>query len=80
MDKSTAKILYKDGEPCKHPGCLSHVSHPCEGCGRTAGRGHVFMGVDMGNGKDCAVEIQGCYVDGEFHITKTKVLVDGQFS
>lgn len=26
------------GEPCGHPGCLSHVSHPCEGCGRIAGR------------------------------------------
>lgn len=25
-------------EPCDHPGCLSHVTHPCEGCGRTAGR------------------------------------------
>lgn len=21
-------------EPCSHPGCKSHVSHPCEGCGR----------------------------------------------
>jgi putative endonuclease len=20
-------------EPCGHPGCLNHVSHPCEGCG-----------------------------------------------
>ena len=20
--------------PCKHPGCKSHVSHPCEGCGK----------------------------------------------
>jgi hypothetical protein len=29
---------YKDGEPCSHPGCLSHISHPCEGCGRTGGR------------------------------------------
>lgn len=29
---------YTDGQPCKHPGCLSHVSHPCEGCGRIAGR------------------------------------------
>jgi hypothetical protein len=29
---------YKDGEPCEHPGCLSHISHPCEGCGRVAGR------------------------------------------
>ena len=26
-----------DGYPCNHPGCLSHISHPCEGCGRTAG-------------------------------------------
>lgn len=28
----------KDGAPCSHPGCLHHVSHPCEGCGRVAGR------------------------------------------
>jgi hypothetical protein len=27
-----------DGVPCKHPGCLSHLSHPCEGCGRIGGR------------------------------------------
>lgn len=26
-----------DGVPCAHPGCLHHVSHPCEGCGRVAG-------------------------------------------
>jgi hypothetical protein len=26
------------GEPCGHPGCLSHVTHPCEGCGRIGGR------------------------------------------
>ena len=26
------------GQPCPHPGCLSHVSHPCEGCGRVMGR------------------------------------------
>lgn len=25
------------GEPCRHPGCLSHVSHPCESCGRVGG-------------------------------------------
>lgn len=24
-------------EPCSHPGCMSHVSHPCEGCGRIVG-------------------------------------------
>ena len=23
--------------PCQHPGCLSHASHPCEGCGRLGG-------------------------------------------
>jgi hypothetical protein len=28
----------KDGEPCSHPGCLAHITHPCEGCGRIAGR------------------------------------------
>jgi len=27
----------RDGLPCGHPGCLSHVTHPCEGCGRIAG-------------------------------------------
>lgn len=25
-------------EPCGHPGCLSHINHPCEGCGRVGGR------------------------------------------
>jgi hypothetical protein len=30
--------IYRDGQPCPHPGCLSHVSHPCEGCGRIGGR------------------------------------------
>jgi len=27
----------KDGVPCGHIGCLNHVTHPCEGCGRTGG-------------------------------------------
>src|ERR1019366_5691030 len=30
----TAEQPYRDGEPCKHKGCLSHITHPCEGCGR----------------------------------------------
>ena len=29
--------VFKDGEPCAHSSCLSHVSHPCEGCGRIGG-------------------------------------------
>jgi len=25
-------------QPCGHPGCLHHFTHPCDGCGRIAGR------------------------------------------
>lgn len=32
-----ARRKLERGEPCSHPGCLSHVSHPCEGCGRVGG-------------------------------------------
>ena len=35
--------IYKDGEPCKHPGCLQHVTHPCEGCGRIAGKYDILQ-------------------------------------
>jgi hypothetical protein len=34
-------IIFADGEPCLHLGCRSHISHPCEGCGRTGARGVV---------------------------------------
>lgn len=27
----------KPGQPCGHPGCLAHITHPCEGCGRIGG-------------------------------------------
>ena len=27
-----------DGVPCGHAGCLNHISHPCEGCGRVGGK------------------------------------------
>jgi len=30
--------MLRDGEPCKHVGCLSHRTHPCEGCGRIEGK------------------------------------------
>jgi hypothetical protein len=36
------KVTYEDGQPCKHPGCLKHVTHPCEGCGRYVGRGRAY--------------------------------------
>lgn len=35
---------YKDSEPCSHRGCLAHISHPCDGCGRIGGRGEAFEG------------------------------------
>ena len=31
-------MKYRDGEPCKHTGCLAHRTHPCEGCGRIGGK------------------------------------------
>jgi len=34
----TGGAIVAEGEPCGHPGCLNHVSHPCEGCGRIAGK------------------------------------------
>ena len=30
------KVLM-DGEPCDQTGCLHHLLHPCEGCGRIGG-------------------------------------------
>jgi len=27
----------RDGDPCHHSGCLHHISHPCEVCGRIGG-------------------------------------------
>lgn len=32
-------MLLRPGQPCRHPGCLHHISHPCEGCGRIGGQG-----------------------------------------
>ena len=41
---------YPDGvacpHPCPHHGCLNHVSHPCEGCGRIAGINPRVMMLD----------------------------------
>lgn len=35
--------IFYSGEKCLHFGCLSHISHPCEGCGRIGGRGDVLV-------------------------------------
>ena len=39
----------RPGEPCGHPGCLSHITHPCEGCGRIGGQpGYVAVEIASG--------------------------------
>lgn len=38
----------RDGEPCDHKGCLNHMSHPCEGCGRIGGKG-LSYGTNIGS-------------------------------
>ena len=34
---------YPLGVPCNHPGCLNHITHPCEGCGRYGGMSWLPM-------------------------------------
>ncbi len=41
------KIKFENGQPCSHPGCLHHMKHPCEGCGRIAGQGVVYETEEM---------------------------------
>lgn len=36
------EIEYYDGQPCEHRGCMSHQSHPCEGCGRISAKGNIY--------------------------------------
>lgn len=49
----------KNGEPCDHPGCLNHITHPCEGCGRIGGiskktiRLYKWPRVNPGSCKGC---------------------------
>ena len=35
-------IKYDRFQPCGHKGCLQHISHPCEDCGRTGGDGIIY--------------------------------------
>ena len=49
-----------DGQPCGHPGCLNHISHPCEGCGRIGGMGegtlvHEMVHLEQGNKYSCGI-------------------------
>jgi hypothetical protein len=53
--------LLLDNEQCGHPGCLCHVSHPCEGCGRVAGK--IEVAVDPGSAyvDSCVVVCSQCH-------------------
>jgi len=57
-DFETGERLPPDGVACSHPGCLAHISHPCEGCGRIGGRNRIWLAVGAevtyrsGSGKD----------------------------
>jgi len=42
-DFTSLPIRFKSGQPCNHKGCLSHKTHPCEGCGRIEGLGDVRL-------------------------------------
>jgi len=37
----------QEGEPCAHPGCLQHRSHPCEVCHRVGGKGSAIYNVAL---------------------------------
>lgn len=47
-------MKHLDGEPCEHTGCLNHISHPCENCGRVAG-------ISLKNCPVCGGKAQICY-------------------
>ena len=32
-------VTVRESEPCMHPECLQHITHPCEVCHRVGGRG-----------------------------------------
>lgn len=36
-------VYYPSGFPCKHNGCSSHRTHPCEVCGRIESKGESFV-------------------------------------
>lgn len=64
--------IYIDGKPCEHPGCMNHVTHPCENCHRIqAGQNHYYQELYHGTNEifdkfdpkklnsDCAIDQYG---------------------
>jgi len=65
----------RDGEPCSHRGCLNHVTHPCEGCGRVAGRAPKATPPQAG---DWVAEIFEGYSNPRPRIAKVKQTYEGE--
>jgi len=42
-ESNDGSLAFEDGVPCDHPGCASHIKHPCEMCGRTGARGEKTL-------------------------------------
>ena len=36
---------YRSGEPCYHIGCINHITHPCEYCGRLGANGEAKVDI-----------------------------------
>lgn len=49
----------EDGQPCDHPGCLSHLTHPCEGCGRVGGFHVISSTIIKDFGSELKFEVDG---------------------
>ena len=43
--KNYTRIKYDRFQPCEHVGCLNHIFHPCEGCGRIGGNGIIYENI-----------------------------------
>ena len=56
LDSIATAAAVKDGEPCNHKGCLNHVTHPCDGCGRR-GAGLIKQAQDSTNKKEKAKQV-----------------------
>jgi hypothetical protein len=40
--------IFIDGVPCEHPGCMRHITHPCEECGRIMGFPKAYYEAELG--------------------------------
>ena len=40
-------IMVMDGDPCNHPGCRCHLTHPCEVCHRIGCKGNSYYKLDV---------------------------------